>query len=280
MGGGCLPKSHPCRCTRYLQLLEVLQLLHLLQLLVAGGDDAQHLVPAGSGGAGGGAGPSSGPPWVQPNPPPPHPIHPPTLGICTESFPKGCPCPLGAESVSSALMGATIPIPASPPTPPHTSRTPYPTKVSMPAAAATRAASSTRALIVSRKCPFHVPTAHRDLLNPIGGHPPPAPSCPLSQGCGKAPAGTGQGWAPQPCRPPSQSRPNPSWEPAGAVGESPTSRARGGEVPKIPLPTVPAWGRKKINLGGESARCRFLNGGLGELDTQTMAVVVAAGKLV
>lgn len=95
MGGGCLPKSHPCRCTRYLQLLEVLQLLHLLQLLVAGGDDAQHLVPAGSGGAGGGAGPSSGPPWVQPNPPTPTPSIPPPWGFALSLFPRGVRVPSG-----------------------------------------------------------------------------------------------------------------------------------------------------------------------------------------
>lgn len=49
-------------------------------------------------------------------------------------------------------------------------------------------------------CPDGTPgplKSHQD-----GGLQPGPPSCPLSQGRGKAPAGTGQGWAPQPHRPP------------------------------------------------------------------------------
>lgn len=202
-------------------------------------------MPAGSGGAGG-RGAKLRPLRVQPNP---HPIYPPALGICTEPLPGGCLCPLRAEPAPSVPTGATVPIPATLRRPDH-----LPNK----------------SLGASGRC-------HQGSQQHEGPHPQPKEPVPCPDGT-PGPLKShqdggpqlspfpgpweGSGWhrprlgtaaLPSPPLRRSRSWPNPSREPARAVGESPASRVRGGEVPKSHRPRrrlqLRAAGRKRVKLG-------------------------------
>lgn len=213
--------------------------MYLLQLLLSGGDDAQHLVPVGSGGHCHGSSLTAS-----------HPSH--HTGVCSEPLPRGICAPL---ELNQLLLPQ--PVPPSPSQPPLSTQI-LPSKCLCAGGQCHQGSQEHEDLHCQPEEPVLSPSSTTGLLNPMGMVAPARPrQLSLFPGQVKPPLPReGSGWhqprsgTAAPLFPPpqhSQSQPDLFWE----VAESPVGRVRRGGGARIPPHRLQhmALGWKRVNLG-------------------------------